>query len=99
MSHASSYLTYAFHLLSLTRALVRGASFREIAGDLREAQQFAIGAFDGVDYDASPKSAFVLADPPPFGFVFSGPRGSFESPLRYAFDAVLRGIKCRKMLP
>ena len=97
VGHSTGDLADAFHLLGLTGALVGGPSFREITGYFRKPEQFSVGAPDRIDDDASPEGAFVLADPPSFGFVLAGPLRNFERPFRNAVVSVLRSIKRGEM--
>ena len=97
VSHAAGDLPDAFHLLGLTGALVGRPSFREITGNFRKTDQLAAGIPDRVDDDTGPESAFVLANPPSLRFVFAGPLGNTERPLRYTRVAFLRSIERREM--
>ena len=74
MGDAARELSDALHLLGLPRALFGRALFREIPCDLGKPEQLAFCILDRVDDDARPEPAFVLADAPSLGFVFSGAR-------------------------
>ena len=90
---AAGELPNALHLLRLARALVGGASFRQIPGDLCKAQEFALVVLDGIDEDARPEPGSVLAHPPVFGFELSGLPGGRQRFHRHIVRLVLGRIK------
>src|ERR1700722_16040276 len=98
MRNAAGQLANALHFLRLAQALLGGAPLGQIAGDLCEADDFAVGTPDCIDHHACPKPGTVLADPPALHLVLSGPGRGLKRPARDPRTLVFLDIETRKML-
>jgi hypothetical protein len=101
--HVQGIIRHALHqqaemLLALAQRFLRGAAFRDVARDLGEAEQRAIGRADRVEHDAGPEARAVVAHAPAFAFeaAFVARRG--QRPFGQAGGTVLVRIETREVL-
>jgi hypothetical protein len=98
--HAAGELADRVHLLRLIELLARRlqtllcfAPLGGVAGDLGQAEQFAVGILDAIDDDARPETRAVLAHPPALRFVAAFVDCRQQSAGRHAIGAILRRIE------
>src|SRR6185437_16401638 len=75
----------------------RLAPLGDVAGDLGEADQFAVVVVDRVDDDVRPEDRTVLADAPALSLEFSCLGGNGECAIGDFECAVFLGVKLREM--
>ncbi len=83
-------------LLALEQRPIGLAPFRDVAGDLGVADQFAV-VDHGIDHHVTPKARAVLAHPPAFGLEPAGFGGGPQGAFGHAGLAVLLGIEGREV--
>ena len=85
-------------LLAFPQGLLRLPALGEVAGDLGEADQIAVGIADRVDDHVSPETRAVLAHAPALGLELALAGGRLEGTLGEPAGAILFRIEPRKML-
>ncbi len=105
MSDAAGQLPQRLHLLGLDQLLLRALQLQlrlspvgDVAGDLGEAEQPALGVADGVDQHAGPEHRAVLAHAPALGLVLPFGHGAVQRLDRHAGPAVGVGIELGEVL-
>ena len=102
---AAGQLADRFHLLRLEERLpgqleflLRAAALGDVARDLGEAEQAAVGAADRIDHDVRPEPRAVLAHAPAFLLETSLPLGRVEGAGGFAGGAIFLRVETREML-
>ncbi len=103
--HAAGQLADRLQLLRLDQRLarlfqraLRFMFFGDVAGDLGEADQFALVVPDRVDHHMGPEERAVLSDPPCFILKAPGCDRGLQAALRLASRLILLAIEAREML-
>jgi hypothetical protein len=73
------------------------SSFVDVAGYLGEAEELPRAVADGIDDDAGPEAAAVVADPPAFSLELAFVDRGFQRLGGNAVSAVFRGIEPGEM--
>ena len=85
-------------LLAPSQGFLGRFALGDVAGDLGEAEQVSVFVTDGVDDDAGPEAAAVLANPPAFRLVLPFRHGGGERLLRHSCLPILFGVEAGEVL-